>query len=93
MTENKHTFAGVMDRDNTEALNPTSSHRPLGVRDDRSSPRHHQQPPNHQPSEDTMTNNTKTREAHDAYIANRREAGRVIDIETCEIACWYTQLL
>jgi hypothetical protein len=34
-----------------------------------------------------MTNNTKTREAHDAYVANRREAGRVIDIETCEIAC------
>jgi hypothetical protein len=31
-----------------------------------------------------MTNNTKTREAHDAYVANRREAGRVIDIETCE---------
>jgi hypothetical protein len=25
MTENKHTFAGVMDRDNTEALNPRST--------------------------------------------------------------------
>jgi hypothetical protein len=25
MTENKHTFAGQMDRDNTEALNPTST--------------------------------------------------------------------
>ena len=32
----------------------------------------------------------KTHEAHDAYVTNRREAGRVIDIETCEIACWYT---
>jgi hypothetical protein len=39
-----------------------------------------------QPSEDTMTNNTKTREAHEAYVANRKEAGRVIDIDTCEIA-------
>jgi hypothetical protein len=38
----------------------------------RSSIRHHQQPPNHQPSEDTMTDNTKTREAHDAYVANRK---------------------
>ena len=37
-----------------------------------------------------MTNNTKTREAHDAYVANRKEAGRVIDIETCEMACWRT---
>jgi hypothetical protein len=37
-----------------------------------------------------MTNNTKTREAAEAYVANRREAGRVIDIETCEIACWNT---
>ena len=40
-----------------------------------------------------MTNNTKTPEAHEAYVANRREAGRVIDIETCEIACCRTQLL
>jgi hypothetical protein len=31
----------------------------------------------------------KTREAHDAYVADRREAGRVIDIETCETARCY----
>ena len=36
-----------------------------------------------------MTNNTRTREAHDAYRANRKEAGRVIDIETCEYM-WFT---
>jgi hypothetical protein len=36
-----------------------------------------------------LTNNTKTREAHDAYVANRKEAGRVIDIETCEITIFY----
>jgi len=35
-----------------------------------------------------MTHTTKTREAHDAYVAKRKEAGRVIDIETCEIALW-----
>ena len=53
-------------------------------------------PHHHQPSEDAMTDNTeanntktnstKTREAHEAYVANRREVGRVIDIETCDIA-------
>lgn len=32
----------------------------------------------------------KTHEAHEAYIANRKEAGRVIDMETCEIGCWHT---
>ena len=32
----------------------------------------------------TKTDNARTREAHDAYVANRREAGRVIDIETCK---------
>ena len=37
-----------------------------------------------------MTHNTKTREEQKAYVANRREAGRVIDIETCEVACWDT---
>jgi hypothetical protein len=38
-----------------------------------------------------MTNNTKSEahEAHEAYVANRREAGRVIDIETCEIIVFY----
>jgi hypothetical protein len=36
-----------------------------------------------------MTNNTKTREAHEAYVANRKEAGRVIDIETCEYTRCY----
>ena len=36
-----------------------------------------------------MTDNTKTREAHYAYMANRKEAGRVIDIETCEMASWH----
>ena len=36
-----------------------------------------------------MTDNTKTREAHFAYMANRKEAGRVIDIETCEMASWH----
>ena len=40
-------------------------------------------------TDNTKTNNTKTREAHDAYVANRKEAGRVIDIETCEIAMFY----
>jgi len=40
-------------------------------------------------TENTVTNNTKTREAHDAYVANRKEAGRVIDIETCEIVCMH----
>ena len=38
----------------------------------------------------TKANNARTREAHDAYVANRKEAGRVIDIETCEIAWWPT---
>ena len=28
-----------------------------------------------------MTNNIKTREACDAFVASRKEAGRVIDIE------------
>jgi hypothetical protein len=37
-----------------------------------------------------MTNTTETHEAHDAYVANRKEAGRIIDIETCEIARWNT---
>ena len=32
----------------------------------------------------TKMNNTRTLEAHDAYRANRKEAGRVIDIETCK---------
>jgi hypothetical protein len=32
-----------------------------------------------------MTNNTKTPEAYAAFVANRREAGRLIDIETCEL--------
>ena len=65
----------------------------------RSSPRHHKQRPNHQPSEDTMTaandnpTTKKTLEAHDAYRANRKEAGRVIDIETCEYTCLYARLL
>ena len=65
----------------------------------RSSPRHHQQPPNHQPSEDTMTtanDNTppRRRARHMTHIvANRKEAGRVIDIETCEITWWLLQLL
>ena len=40
-----------------------------------------------------MTNNTKTREAHDAYRANRKEAGRVIDIETCKYTSGILQLL
>ena len=34
MTENKHTSAGVMDRDNTDALKPTST-TVRWVRDDR----------------------------------------------------------
>ena len=34
----------------------------------------------------------KTREAHDAYRANRKEAGRVIDIETCEYMCLYVNI-
>jgi hypothetical protein len=32
---------------------------------------------------DSYTTKT-TREAHQAYVANRKEAGRVIDIETCK---------
>ena len=34
MTDNERTFAGAMDRDNIEALNPTSA-TVLGGRDDR----------------------------------------------------------
>lgn len=44
-------------------------------------------------TDNTMTNNTRTLEAHEAYVANRREAGRVIDIETCEVSrfeTWYS---
>ena len=41
----------------------------------------------------TKANNARTREAHDAYVANRKEAGRVIDIETCEMADALRQLL
>ena len=37
-------------------------------------------------TDNTMTNNTRTLEAHEAYVANRKEAGRVIDIETCEVS-------
>jgi hypothetical protein len=35
---------------------------------------------------DINDNNTtkKTREAHEAYVANRMEAGRKIDVETCK---------
>ena len=40
-------------------------------------------------TDNTKANNARTREAHDAYVANRKEAGRVIDIETCEIAMLY----
>ena len=40
-------------------------------------------------TDNTKANTTKTREAHDAYLANREEAGRVIDIETCEIRCFW----
>jgi hypothetical protein len=39
-----------------------------------------------------MTDTKKTREAHEAYVANRREAGRVIDIETCNYGIFYTEL-
>ena len=41
----------------------------------------------------TKANHTKTLEAHYAYRANREEAGRVIDIETCEYAFLYLNML
>ena len=51
---------------------------------------HHHDTSNTNRSEDTMTDAmTKTREAHDAYVANRKEAGRLIDIETCEYTRCY----
>jgi hypothetical protein len=41
-------------------------------------------------TDNTKTDNARTREAHDAYVANRKEAGRVIDIETCKYTRCYT---
>jgi hypothetical protein len=40
-------------------------------------------------TDNTVTNNTKTREAHGAYRANRKAAGRVIDVETCKVIRCY----
>ena len=35
------------------------------------------------------TRDQLTREQFDAWLASRKEAGRVIDIETCELGRWY----
>lgn len=34
------------------------------------------------------TSDQLTREQFDAWLASRKEAGRGIDIETCELGCW-----